>query len=228
MKQKHKNKLPKLVQSLYAAVDLHGDNGFYCIINPLDQVKYSKRLPNHLPTILEALAPFKPHLAQGIAVESTFNWYWLVDGLQDHGYTVQLVNPAQIDSSGALKNTNDRSDAFWLAHLQRLGILPTGYIYPKAQRGVRDLLLRPWHRLHSVASDFGVWRGAREGASPGRAVTERATTPDAKSAATRRAEGLLPQGFVARSSRIVRDTSRRSRLALGQASSRQSVVYATV
>jgi transposase len=112
------------------------------LIDPNDQVIYSKRLPNDLNTVLRALAPFRPHLVKGIAVESTFNWYWLVDGLQDHGYTVQLVNPAKIETYGGLKNTNDRSDAYWLAHLQRLGILPTGYIYPKEQRGVRDLLRR--------------------------------------------------------------------------------------
>ena len=32
------------------------------------------------------------------------------------------------------------TSAFWLAHLLRLGILPTGHIYPKEQRAVRDLL----------------------------------------------------------------------------------------
>lgn len=28
----------------------------------------------------------------GVAVESTYNWYWLVDGLQDEGMSVHLVN----------------------------------------------------------------------------------------------------------------------------------------
>ena len=37
------------------------------------------------------------------------------------------------------RHTDDEHDAFWLAHLMRLGILPTGYIYPKAERGFRDL-----------------------------------------------------------------------------------------
>ncbi len=41
-----------------------------------------------------------------------------------------------------LKYTNDFSDARHLAHLLRLGILPTGYIYPKQERGLRDLLRR--------------------------------------------------------------------------------------
>ena len=39
-----------------------------------------------------------------------------------------------------LKYTNDSHDARWLAHLLRLDILPTGYIYPKEERATRDLL----------------------------------------------------------------------------------------
>jgi transposase len=142
MKSKPITKASPPARKLYAAVDLHGDNGYYCVINHQDQVIYQKRLPNDLDLVLKALEPFRPHLVHGLAVESTFNWYWLVDGLQENRYAVQLVNPAKVESYGGLKNTNDRSDAYWLAHLQRLGILPTGYIYPKEQRGVRDLLRR--------------------------------------------------------------------------------------
>ncbi len=51
------------------------------------------RLPCHLESVLQALKPFKKRLEK-IAVESTYNWYGLVDGLQDHGYPVVLANPA--------------------------------------------------------------------------------------------------------------------------------------
>ena len=48
------------------------------------------------------LEPFEENIA-GIAVESTFNWYWLVDGLMDHGYRVHLANPAAIKQYEGLK-----------------------------------------------------------------------------------------------------------------------------
>jgi transposase len=102
---------------------------------------FRKRLPNALPAIVEALEPFREELQQ-VAVESTYNWYWLVDGLMEHGYPVKLANPAAIDQYDGLKHADDRTDAFFLAELSRLGILPTGYIYPKADRPVRDLLRR--------------------------------------------------------------------------------------
>lgn len=70
------------------------------------------------------------------------NWYWLVDGLQAHGYEVKLVNTSVVVQYDGLKYSGDQHDAYHLAHLMRLGILPTGYIYPKEQRAVRDLLRR--------------------------------------------------------------------------------------
>jgi transposase len=126
---------------LYAGIDLHSNNNFIQIIDGHDKTKFSKRLPNNMEHILTVLAPFKNQL-KTIAVESTFNWYWLVDGLADNGYKVKLANPSAIRQYEGLKHTDDRYDAFLLAHLQRLDILPTGYIYPKKDRGLRDLLRR--------------------------------------------------------------------------------------
>jgi transposase len=80
-------------------------------------------------------------------VESTYNWYWLVDGLIDAGYKVHLANPSAIKQYEGLKHSDDITDAFHLANLLRLGILPEGYIYPKEERPVRDLLRK---RLHLV------------------------------------------------------------------------------
>jgi hypothetical protein len=48
------------------------------LLNEQDQMVYQKRLPNHLPTILDLLAPYHAEI-MGFVVESTYNWYWLVD-----------------------------------------------------------------------------------------------------------------------------------------------------
>ena len=82
----------------------------------------------------------KKHYIMEIVVESTYNWYWLVDGLIENDYTVHLANTLAIQQYNGIKHTNDETDARFLAHLLRLNILPTGYIYPKAQRYVRDML----------------------------------------------------------------------------------------
>lgn len=125
----------------YAGIDLHSNNHVLLVIDENDKRVFEKRLPNDLNSTLNALAPFRQELTS-IAVESTFNWYWLVDGLEANHYAVKLVNTAAVKQYDGLKYSGDHHDAFHLAHLSRLGILPTGYIYPKAQRGVRDLLRR--------------------------------------------------------------------------------------
>jgi transposase len=127
--------------SLYAAIDLHSNNSVLAICDEADHAVRLKRLPNELPTILSELAPYREQLA-GVAVESTFNWYWLVDGLMDHGYPAQLVHAAAVPQYAGLKHGDDDTDACHLAKLMRLGVLPLGHIYPRAQRPLRDLLRR--------------------------------------------------------------------------------------
>src|SRR5438067_10090639 len=137
--------------SLYGGIDLHANNSVVVLLNEQDEVMYQIRLPNDLPTILGQLAPYQTEL-KGLVVESTYNWYWLVDGLMEASYLVHLANPAAIQQYSGLKYTNDHSDARWLAHLLRLGVLPEGYIYPKAARAVRDVLRKRAHlvRQHTA------------------------------------------------------------------------------
>ncbi len=125
--------------SLYAGIDLHSNNSHIGIIDESDRRLYKKKLGNNLDQILLALDPYKKDLV-GVVVESTFNWYWLVDGLMENGYKLQLANPSAIKQYEGLKYTDDTYDSFWLAHMLRLGILPEGYIYLKEARPMRDLL----------------------------------------------------------------------------------------
>ena len=125
--------------SLYCGIDLHATDSYVVVTGPEDEVFMGQRMPNDLGRILRALEPHREEL-EGIAVESTFNWYWLVDGLRQAGYRVHLVNPLAAQQYQGLKYTDDRSDARWLAKLLRLGILPTGWICPPEARALRDLL----------------------------------------------------------------------------------------
>jgi transposase len=124
---------------LYAGIDLHSNNSLVSVIDETDRVLVERRVPNELQQIVRVLEPYRQRMT-GVAVESTYNWYWLVDGLMECGFTVHLANPAAMKQYEGLKRTDDAHDAWWLAHLLRLGILPRGYIYPKEERAVRDLL----------------------------------------------------------------------------------------
>lgn len=116
--------------SLYAGIDLHASNSYLAVIDETDELVVARRYRNELRLICKGLEPYREELV-GIAVESTFNWYWLVDGLQESDYRVHLVNTLAAQQYQGLKYTDDKTDARWLAHMLRLGILPTGWIYPK-------------------------------------------------------------------------------------------------
>jgi len=124
---------------LYGGIDLHSSNNVIALLDEEDQSIYRKRLPNNLEYILGQLSPYREAI-EGLVVESTYNWYWLVDGLMEAGYRLHLANTAEIVQYEGLKYSDDDTDACWLAKLLRLGLLPEGYIYPKAQRPIRDLL----------------------------------------------------------------------------------------
>lgn len=124
---------------LYCGIDLHSNNHWLTVIDEADRRLIERRVPNDLAVTLRALEPYRGAL-DSIAIESTYNWYWLADGLMDAGYSVKLVNTSAVKKYEGLKHADDRHDAFHLAHLLRLGILPTGSIYPRKERAVRDLL----------------------------------------------------------------------------------------
>lgn len=136
-----------MAKSLFAGIDLHSNNLMIGIVDQDGKRLKHQKLDCDLQQVIRFLKPFKPRF-KSLAVESTYNWYWLVDGLRALSYPVVLANPAQIEQYSGLKHADDKSDAFFLAELQRLEILPTGHIYDPRLRPVRDLLRRRLSLVH--------------------------------------------------------------------------------
>jgi transposase len=136
---------------MYSGIDLHSNNSVVTVIDDGDRVVAQKRLPNDIGKITGFLARWQGELA-GVVVESTYNWYWLVDGLQDAGFHVHLANTAAIKQYEGLKHSGDETDAQHLAHLLRLGILPTGTILPREHRVVRDLARKRMQLVQSCTT----------------------------------------------------------------------------
>ena len=132
------------MRALYVGSDLHSNNNLLGGIDEEGRRVFKKKVLNDPQVVRDVLEPFKEEIV-GIAVESTYNWYWLVDMLMEEGYQVHLANPSAIQRYSGMKHADDKHDAFWLAEMLRLGILPEGYIYPKEERPVRDLLRKRSH-----------------------------------------------------------------------------------
>jgi transposase len=131
----------------FVGIDLHSNNSYIAVIDTDNNKTFKKKARNNLTEIIKHLAPFEKQI-KWIVVESTYNWYWLVDGLIDNDYKLHLANPSAIKQYEGLKHSDDITDAFHLANLLRLGILPEGYIYPKHERPLRDLLRKRIHLVH--------------------------------------------------------------------------------
>jgi len=147
-------KRPKAAgDKLYVGIDLHGNNVMIAILNQDGKRVTQQKLDCDLSQIDGFLQPYKPRV-QSMAVESTFNWYWLVDGLRARGYPIELANPAKIAQYSGIKHVQDEDDAFHLAELQRLKILPKAYVYDPQLRPVRDLLRRRTNLVQQRTSLF--------------------------------------------------------------------------
>ena len=75
----------------YAGIDLGARSSWLCVVDAKGVKRLSRRIANDPAQILAVLDPFRGKLRA--VVESTFNWYWLVDLLQDHEIEVKLAHP---------------------------------------------------------------------------------------------------------------------------------------
>jgi len=126
---------------IMVGIDLHSNNALCGLMDRGGRRLLHRKMPCDLEAILALLEPYKKRI-ETIGIESTFNWYWLVDGLQDQGYRVVLANPAAMQPYSGKKHTDDVSDAYFIAELLRLDLLPTGHIIDRQMRPMRDLLRR--------------------------------------------------------------------------------------
>src|SRR3954469_12632000 len=135
------------MKKVVAGMDLHGNNVVIGVMDMDGKRVANRKVPCELKEVVKFLAPYKKRLEQ-VAVESTYNWYWLVDGLRALKYPVVLANPAGMEQYSGIKHADDTNDAFFIAELLRLKILPTGQIYDPKLRPVRDLLRRRLLLVH--------------------------------------------------------------------------------
>ena len=140
----------------YCGIDLSARTSQVCVIDEDISVRVQEKAPNELHRITDLMEPYKGALRT--VVESTFNWYWLVDGLQEAGYEVCLAHPFGLYMITAAKVKTDRRDAFALAKLLKAGMIPEAYIYPKEHRPVRDLLRRRGRLVRLRAEEYGSLR----------------------------------------------------------------------
>ena len=137
----------------YCGIDLHARDSFVCVIDDKDQIHFKGKIENQLGLFLYHLNSFSPR--PSVVVESTLNWYWLVDGLMDAGFEVTLAHTLGLYTIKGAKVKTDKRDAFNLARLLRLDAIPKAYIYPRDKRPIRDLLRKRSRLVTLRAAEYG-------------------------------------------------------------------------
>jgi len=80
---------------LYGGADLHGNNVFLTLCDRHGQRVMERRVKANLSAVNQAIGPYWERVRR-LAVESTYNWYWLVDGLRGQGRDVRLARNGSV------------------------------------------------------------------------------------------------------------------------------------
>lgn len=128
-------------RQFYCGVDLHATSLYVCVIDAQGNTLLHKNFQcKDTAIFLAALEPFKKNLVVGC--ESTFNWYWLADFLEEHKIEFILGHALYMKAIFVGKVKSDAIDSDKIARLMRGGTFPLAHVYPKEFRATRDLLRR--------------------------------------------------------------------------------------
>lgn len=122
------------------------------------------RIAHQRGSVVEFLKTCEP--GSPVAIETTGNWYWIVDEIEEAGMVPRLVNARKAKLMFGCVNKTDKLDARGLNCLQRAGTLPTVWIPTAAIRDARDLprtrmvIVRQRtalkNRIQSILSKYGL------------------------------------------------------------------------
>lgn len=140
----------------YGGIDLGARRSHICILNEEGEVKINRSLANDPSELLTLLGRFQPGLE--LVIESTFNWYWIVDLLQDHHFKVCLAHTMGLAMITKAKVKTDQRDAIALARTLRRGDIPEAFIFPRRMRGIRDLVRRRNQVVQQRGNSYGSLR----------------------------------------------------------------------
>ena len=146
------------------AFDVHKRYTQVCIEDEQGNIVLEKRIAQKRGVFVEFLKQFAPNTP--VAVETTYNWYWTVDEIEQAQMIPRLTNARLAKLMLSNSNKTDKLDARGLNKLQRTGTLPVVWIPPADVRDKRELprtrmiianqRTRTKNRIHSIIDKYGL------------------------------------------------------------------------
>ena len=142
----------RIMTKYVCGIDLHARKMTNCVMDRTGKIFLRKEVSNSIEEFLEIIKTWQNDIT--IGVESTYNWYWLIDGLKTLKIPVYLGHALYIKRRCGLKHKTDPIDARHIADLLRTDKFPLAYAYPSEMRNVRDLLRRRHHLVRNRAGTY--------------------------------------------------------------------------
>lgn len=148
----------------YIGCDAHKKYSVFAGVTEDGEIIQAKRVEHDREGFRSFLQTL-PSVSQ-IAVETTGNWYWLIDEMEKAGHIPSLVHAAKAKLMMGQINKTDKLDAQGLAILARNGTLPEVWIPPGELRDQRELprmrmamsqvRTKFKNRIHSTFAKYGI------------------------------------------------------------------------
>jgi transposase len=148
----------------YIAFDAHKHYTLASVEQKDGQLLRELQIPHERGALRQFLQRCDP--GSPVAVETTGNWYWIVDEIEGAGCAPRLVHARKAKLMMGMINKTDKLDARGLNRLQRAGTLPTVWIPARDLRDWRDLprtrmvlvrqRTRLKNRIHAVLAKYAV------------------------------------------------------------------------
>ena len=119
----------KIEAQYYCGVDMHARSSYICVVNRVGDIELCRNIPKDFKIFKEFKRSFVPDLAVGC--ESTYNYYWLLDGCREAGMRFCLGHASYMKAISGHKKKNDPLDAETIANLMRTNYFPEAYPYPR-------------------------------------------------------------------------------------------------
>jgi transposase len=149
---------------LYVGLDFHKYFSFVTVMDGQGEILKRAKLQNHPHTLLSFFGQLEDEVT--VAVEATWNWYWLQELFEDHRIPMKLVHPQRAKAIASARIKTDKIDSEILAHLLRTDLLPEAYISTRESRLLRErlryraslvrLLTQVRHKLHAIVAKNGL------------------------------------------------------------------------
>ena len=149
---------------LYVGLDFHKYFSFVTVMDGQGEILKRAKLENHPDTLLCFFGQLEDEVV--VAVEATWNWYWLQELFEDHHIPMKLVHPQRAKAIASARIKTDKIDSEILAHLLRTDLLPQAYISTRQTRLLRERLryraslvrfvTQIRHKLHAVVAKNGL------------------------------------------------------------------------